>query len=134
MVKDSNTLSGPCEEWTDLVDQGGLWHVRENTHSLFLCLEEEVRPLLPSLLSETDKKEKIINELSTNEDVLFYWLIVGADFEEDDERVHTELLRRIIELFVTIRGFSYASGWLEKYKQISKKGTQKSKSLRKRIN
>ena len=84
---------------------------------------EEVCPLLPSLLSETDKKEKIINELSTNEDVLFYWLIVGADIEEDDERVHTELLRRIIELFVTIRGFSYASGWLEKYKQISKKGT-----------
>ena len=92
-------------------------------------MEEEIRPLLPSLLSETDRKEKIINELSTNEDVLFYWLIVGAepaDFEEDDERVHTELLKRIIELFVTIRGFSCASGWLEKYKQLSKKGIQKS--------
>ena len=99
-----------------------------------MCLEEEIRPLLPSLLSETDRKEKIINELITNEDVLFYWLIVGADFEEDDERVHTELLKRIIELFVTIRGFSCASGWLEKYKQLSKKGIQKSKSLRKRIN
>lgn len=135
MVKDkSDTSSGPCEEWTDLVDRGGLWHVQENTHSFFLCLEEEIRPLLPSLLSETDRKEKIINELSTNEDVLFYWLIVGADFEEDDERVHTELLKRIIELFVTIRGFSCASGWLEKYKQLSKKGIQKSKSLRKRIN
>jgi len=135
MVKDkSNTSSGPCEEWTDLVDRGGLWHVQENTHSLFLCLEEEICLLLPSLLHEADKKEKIINELSTNEDVLFYWLIVGADFEEDDERVHAELLKKIIELFVTIRGFSYASGWLEKYKQRNKKGTQKSKSLCKRIN
>jgi len=36
-----------------------------------------------------------------------------------------------MELFVTIRGFSYASAWLEKYKQKNKKGTQKSKSLRK---
>ena len=99
----------------------------------FLCLEE-VHLLLPSLLHETDKKEKIVNELSTNEDVLFYWLIVGEDFEEDDERVHTELLRRIKELFVIIRGFSYTSGWLEKYKQRNKKGMQKSKSLRKRIN
>lgn len=135
MAKDkSDTSSGPCEEWTDLVDRGGLWHVQENTHSFFLCLEEEIRPLFPPLLSETDKKDKIINELSANEDVLFYWLIVGEDFDEDDQRVHTELLRRVIELYVTIRGFSYASGWLEKYKQINKKGTQKYKSLRKRIN
>ena len=87
MVKDkSDTSRGPCEEWPDLVDRG-LWHVQENTHSFFLCLEE-IRPLLLSLLSETDRKEKIINELSTNEDILFYWLIVGTDFEEDDQRVH----------------------------------------------
>ena len=37
MVKDkSDTSSGPCEERTDLVDRGGLWHVQENTHS-FSC-------------------------------------------------------------------------------------------------
>ena len=60
MVKDkSEASSGPCEEWTNLVDRGGLWHVQENTHSLFLCLEEEVRLLLPSLLHEADKKEKL---------------------------------------------------------------------------
>ena len=41
MVKEkSDTISGPCEEWTDLVDWGGLWHIRESTHSFFLCLEE----------------------------------------------------------------------------------------------
>jgi len=86
MVKDKDdTSSGPCEEWTDLVDRGGLWHVRENTHSFFLCLEEELRPLLPLLLTDTDKKQKFIESLSTNEEVLFYWMIVGADFEEDDQ-------------------------------------------------
>ena len=43
MVKDkSDTSRGVCEEWTDLVDRGGLWHVRENTHSFFLSLEEEI--------------------------------------------------------------------------------------------
>ena len=116
-----------------LVDRGGLWHIRENTHSFFLCLEE-VRVHLQSLLTETNKKQKIIQELIDNENVLFYWLINGADFEEHNEAVHSELLKRIVELFVTMRGFSYASAWLEKYKQGIKKGTQKSKSLRKKIN
>ena len=135
MVKEkSDTTSGPCEEWTDVIDRDGLWHIRENTHSFFLCLEEEIRVHLQSLLTESNRKEKIIEELRTNEDVQFYWLIVGADFEEDDQAVHNELLRRILELFVTIRGFSYAGAWLEKYKQDAKKGTQKSKSLRKKIN
>ena len=127
MVKEKNdTSSGPCEEWTDLLNCGGLWHVQENTHSFFLCLEEELRRLLPSLLKETDKKEKFIETLSTNEDVLFYWLIVGADFEEDDQRVHNELLRKRIELFLTVRGFSYASALLEKYEQ---KQTKEIKNL-----
>ena len=134
MVKDkSDTSRGVCEEWTDLVDRGGLWHVRENTHSFFLSLEEEIRLLLPSLLTKEKRKERIVEDLVRSEDVQFYWLIVGAEFDEEDRDVHSELLKRIVELFVTIRGFSYASAWLEKYKQENKKGTQKSKSLRKRI-
>ena len=59
MVKEkSDTTSGPCEEWTDLVDWDGLWHIRENTHSFFLCLEE-VRVHLQSLLTKTNKKKKL---------------------------------------------------------------------------
>lgn len=69
-------------------------------------------------LTETNKNEKIIQDLIDNENVQFYWLIVGADFEEDNEAVHSELLRRIVELFVTMRGFSYM---VEKYKQGTKK-------------
>jgi len=134
MVKDkSDTSRGLCEEWTDMVDRGGLWHVKENTHSFFLTLEEEIRTLLPSLLIEERRKEQIVEKLFSSEDVQFYWLIVGAEFDEDDKDVHSKLLKLIIELFVTIRGFSYASGWMEIYKQDNKKGTQKSKSLRKRI-
>ena len=135
MVKDkSDTSVGPCEEWTDLIDRGGLWHVKENTHSFFLSLEEEICVLLSSLLTEENRKEKIIEKLCNSEDIQFYWLIVSADFDEEDQDVHSELLKRVVELFVTIRGFSYASAWLEKYKQENKKGTQKSKSLRKIIN
>jgi len=116
-----------------LVDRGGLWHVRENTHSFFLTLEEEIRLLLSSLLTEDRRKEQIVEGLSHSNDVQFYWLIVGAEFDEDDKDVHSELLKQTIKLFVAIRGFSYGSAWLEKFKQENKKGTQKSKSLCKRI-
>jgi len=61
-----------------------------------------------------------------------WFTIVGAEFDEDDKDV--QLLKQIIELFVTIRGFSYTSAWLEKFKQENKKGIQKSKSHCKRIN
>ena len=112
---------------------GGLWHVKENTNSFFLTLEEEIHTLLPSLLIEERRKEQILEGLFSSEDVQFYWLIVGAKFDKDDKDVHSKLLKIIIELFVTIRGFSYASGWMEIFKQDNKKGTQKSKSLHKRI-
>ena len=74
MVKEkADTSSGPCEERTDLVDGGGgLWHVCENTYSFFLCLEEELHQLLPTLLHEENKKDNLIVTLSSNDDVLFY--------------------------------------------------------------
>jgi len=44
--------------------------------------------------------------------------------------VHEVLLKKIVELYITIRGFSYASGWMEKFKKVTKQSTQRSKSLR----
>ena len=44
MVKfNSDDASGPCEDWLDLMDRGGLWHVRETVHSFFVSLEQEVQ-------------------------------------------------------------------------------------------
>ena len=72
----------------------------------------------------------MIKRVTEDDDVLFYWLIVAADFEIDDDEVHKVLLHKIAELYITVRGFSLASGWLEKYKQRTKKSTQRTKSLR----
>lgn len=122
---------GPDEEWTRMLDRGGLWYVKETTYSLFLVIEEEARQCLKTLSSQHAKcKKEIIADVTSNDDVLFYWIIATADFEIDDEEVHEMLLKMIVELYITIRGFSYASGWMEKYKQYSKQSTQRSKSLR----
>jgi len=45
----------------------------------------------------------------------------------DDHDVQDTLLLKIVELCVTVRGFSLASGWLEKYKQLTRKSMQRRK-------
>ena len=42
-------------------------------------------------------------------------------------------LPMILDIWVTIRGFAYASAWNEKYKCEQQKSTQKSKGVRKEL-
>ena len=65
-----------------------------------------------------------------DEDILFSWVFVLGELDEDES---TELLHEVIELWLTIRGFSAAGAWMEYYKQ-NKKVTIKGKSgLRKEL-
>ena len=124
-----------AEEWTDLIDRGGLYHVKETTFQFFVALEDEVRKYLGKLTSPhaVRVKDEFISNLCSCEDVQFYWCITAADFDTVNTDVHDHLMKMITDLFVTIRGFSYASEWMEHYKQAHKKCTQCSKSLRKRL-
>ena len=40
----------------------------------------------------------------------------------------------IVQHWITVRGFSFVSAFMEKYKQRNEKSTQKSKGLRKTLN
>ena len=62
----------------------------------------------------------------TNEDVLFHWCMVFCDVPEE---LSNELLKHIVELWTTIRGFSFAKSYMEMYKQATKKVLQRSKAL-----
>ena len=134
--KQKDCEQGTAEEWTNLLDRGGLWHVRETTFQVFYALEEGVRQFLSELSSPavaTGLKAKFVATLVTNDDVQFHWSIATAAFDVDDTEVHETVLRKITELYITIRGFAYASAWIEQYKQTPKKSTQRSKSLRKQL-
>ena len=71
---------------------------------------------------------EVVGAIISNNDVAFYWsmLCTGAGDKEKDE-----LLSRIVDLWVTIRGFSFACSWMEMFKQANKRGTQHAKALRK---
>ena len=135
LTKERNSEEcGTDEEWTKMIDWGGLWHVKETTYQLFCAIEDELRVHLQAITS-TGKKSKgkaeMISNVIKSDDVQFYWLIATADFEEEDNNEVTDvLLKKIVELYVTMRGFSHISAWMEKYKQSTTKSTQRSKSLR----
>ena len=70
------------ETWTNMIDRGGLWHVKDEAFSLFCAVEEEIRKNLPTVTfdSYSDKFQlKLKDTLSQSEDVLFYWCMLTAD-------------------------------------------------------
>ena len=74
----SDDTENTAEQWTDLVDRGGLYHVKETTFHLFVALEDEVRKYLGHL-SSPNAKDRFISSLCDCEDVQFYWCITAAD-------------------------------------------------------
>ena len=58
----------------------------------------------------------------------YFWCLAAVEI---DDKLATTLLHSMIVLFVTMRGFSFSSAWMELYKQASEKGLQRSKGLRK---
>ena len=62
--------------------------------------------------------------------VLFHWSMITATW---DNEVAIKLMEMIVELWITVRGFSLASAWIEQNKKVTKTTLQKSKPLRKQI-
>ena len=61
-----------------------------------------------------------------DEDILFSWTIAT---DIDDESLSHELLSHVVNMWLTIRGFSAAGAWMEHYKQC--KGVDIKGGLRK---
>ena len=119
-------------EWIRKVNRGGLFCTNDQAYELFCAIEREVRVRLPQhLLSQHSCKSELIEAIVSNEDVQFMWSLLSADI--DSEAFACELLAEMIKLWVTIRGFSTVSEWVEQYKASSKTTTQKSKGLRKTL-
>ena len=122
-------------EWIRKVDRGGLFCASEHAYELFYAIEREVRVQLPwhlqSYLHSDSCKKDLIEAVVNNDDVQFMWSMLSADI--DNEAIAGELLKEIANLWVTIRGFSIVSAWVEQYKASMKTNTQKSRGLRKTL-
>jgi hypothetical protein len=121
------------ESWTNSIDRGGLWHVNDNTYTTFYLIEEEIRHHfrvhhIKSLDHST--KENVMKAIMENGDILFYWSLLS---DVVDDKSGALVLKMIAELYLTVRGFAFASSCLELYKQQHRKQIQKSKALRRDV-
>ena len=111
-----------CSVNSFLID---IWIANNMTFELFLEMEYEVRSYMSA---ENFQRDTAISSIKCSEDILFLWDIIAASWDDDTKSL---LLDLIVQLWIKIRGFSYASAWIERFKAIQKKTTQKSKGLRK---
>jgi hypothetical protein len=117
------------EDWTNLIDRGGLWHVNDLTYDFFYAMEQEIQCHFQPV-DITKEMSNVISKVLENENVLFYWYLLTSDIKEDDA---TKLLNMIVELFVNTRGFAFASSCVEQYKQSTHKLIEKGKGIRKEV-
>ena len=129
---DSNTES-PALEWTNAIDRDDLTHITTNTYQFFYAVETCIRRYLRvSKATEIDDQfRKYLTDCILHDgNVLFYWCLAGQD--ENNESCN-RCLHKIVEKWVTIRGFSFVNNIMEMIKQEQKKGTGKSKSLHSKL-
>ena len=125
----TGTAEGPAQEWVNAIDRGGLTRITTEAYRLFYAIEMCVRRHLitdnPKILESI--KDTLQDNILQDCDVLFYWCLAG---QIEGDEVADKSLAMIAELWITIRANSFAKNILEMYKQNTKKGTGKAKSLR----
>ena len=117
------------KEWIAAIDRGGLFHINDSAYHLFRAIEEKTRQILPRhLANPLNSRDALLEEIKGNEDVLFYWSMLSIDIHSPEDA--DELLKSVIQLWVTIRGYSLTAAWFEEYKKAHH-STSKKKALRK---
>ena len=101
--------------WTALVNRGGLFEINDGTYMLFRSIEMKVRSYMLTMFRSStsnseDQREAAIKAVSGSTDVQFHWSMVSVDITDEQQAI--QLLKEIVGLWVTIRGFSIAGAWL----------------------
>ena len=121
------------KKWIELVNRGKLFNVNDETYRFFHDLEMKVCAYLKDIFlagGQADQsKQQIISSIMEDTDVQFSWLLLCLDL--DDEELSNELLKNVVEMWLTIHGFSMANAWMEYYKQADESNTKSKKGLRK---
>ena len=128
MLNSDDTVQCDSTDWIDCVDRGGLTFVSGLTFEVFLAIELEIRSHLQGC-----KPVNFISDIAlavkNNKDVLFFWSMLSSSWDEESSKT---VFQTVVDLWLTVRGYSYSSTWVDK-KVAEKKSTQKSKGIRKQL-
>ncbi len=119
--------------WTQAINRGGLVTIDDIMYQFLVSMEMEFRShftVTNATTIDESMKDLAFQGIMQSEDVLFYWAIISVNWDLTEAN---ELLQIIVKHYITVRGFSFASAFMEKYKQQMKKSTEKSKGIRKTL-
>ena len=119
-------------EWVHTVDRGGLCvyvKARLCSERMELIVRSMFNTDMVCTMTDGIKKE-LHKTIVADEDVAFHWSMLTVEVEDAEGTV---LLAMIVDLFITIRGFSFSKSLMEMYKQETRRCTQKAKSLRRKL-
>ena len=91
-------------EWLTTINRGGLITVDDSVYHLFIAVELEIWQNLSAanVCQDTNIKKILFDKVFENEKVLFYWDLISYNWEPVES---LELLKIMIEHFITVRGF-----------------------------
>ena len=129
---EADGIDDESQDWEKLLDRGGLKHSSSKMYIVIAAMESVVQVILHQIEKkrEGDVKTKIIEAITVDEDIIYSWDVLASDWQPEESKL---LFSMVVDLWVTMRGFAYASAWMEKHKIDSQKNIQKSKGLRKTI-
>ena len=120
---EENTPYDPSRDWIEITNRGGILYVTDEAFEVFCSIEGLVREHFRKDRAKEisgGMKAELCTKITSNEEVQSKWEVIARDM---DDEVGRKLLAMITELWVTVRGFSYAGAWMELYKQRAKKNT-----------
>ena len=124
----SENLLNYTKEWIDRVNRGGLFPLNDATYRFFVSVEKEVRTILPSHMTKTQVsadsfKRDVIEKIMRSQNIQWHWTLISQCIDSEEEAI--ELLKEIVTLWVTVRGFSITATWMEIFKQEKRKPQRK---------
>ena len=124
--EDDDDAPADSEEWVCTIDRGGLIRITEEFYLTLCSIEYAIRQLLKT----SSPIKEFAFEINEDCEVQFQWCMASVRMSEDIAHL---LLEKIINTWITIRGYSFVNTIIEQYKQENKKTTQKSKALRRKL-
>lgn len=118
--------------WQELIDRGGLYHISDDTFQLIESIEMVVRqhfdiPTVRLLTPGIDCYKAVYEEALDTSTIMARWERIAEDIPHKYELYSLQLLSKITELWVTIRGHSFAKGFNMKFEKVKyQQGTRKS--------
>ena len=134
MIEQDGLGDEESNDWVRELNRGGLNEVTNNMFRAVCAMELCVKKYLEQqdMTKPTAAfQDQLLKLLGDNKEVERHWNEVSSEWDPEESAL---LFKMVTELWVTTRGNSYVSAWIEKWKQANKTTTQKAKGLRQKRN